>query len=69
MLGTLSVRENFHFSAALRLPSTVSAAEREDRVNSVIQELGLVHCADTKVIHMRKARKFCQWRSNSDNFF
>lgn len=48
-MGTLSVRENFHFSAALRLPSSVSVAEREDRVNSVIQELGLVHCADTKV--------------------
>ncbi|KAL4240249.1 ATP-binding cassette sub- G member 2 [Mactra antiquata] len=48
VLGTLSVRENFHFSAALRLPSSVSPEERERRVNNVISELGLQHCADTK---------------------
>ena len=50
-MGTLSVKENFHFSAALRLPSSVSASERSERVDSVVQELGLVHCADTKVSH------------------
>lgn len=49
-MGTLSVKENFHFSAALRLPSTVTREEREQRVNNVISELGLQHCADTKVL-------------------
>lgn len=49
VMGTLTVRENFHFSAALRLPKTVSAAERKERVDNVITELGLQHCADTKV--------------------
>ncbi|KAH3871078.1 broad substrate specificity ATP-binding cassette transporter ABCG2-like isoform X2 [Dreissena polymorpha] len=48
VMGTLSVRENFHFSAALRLPSSVTPKEREERVNKVIEELGLQHCADTK---------------------
>lgn len=49
VMGTLSVRENFHFSAALRLPSTIGNKEREERVDNVIQELGLQHCADSKV--------------------
>ncbi|XP_060589501.1 broad substrate specificity ATP-binding cassette transporter ABCG2-like isoform X2 [Ruditapes philippinarum] len=49
VMGTLSVKENFHFSAALRLPPTVSAEEREERVQNVIAELGLQHCANTKV--------------------
>lgn len=49
VMGTLSVKENFHFSAALRLPPTVTAAEREERVQNVITELGLQHCANTKV--------------------
>ncbi|XP_060063497.1 broad substrate specificity ATP-binding cassette transporter ABCG2-like [Ylistrum balloti] len=49
VMGTLSVRENFHFSAALRLSKSVSQKERNERVENVIQELGLTHCADTKV--------------------
>lgn len=49
-MGTLSVKENFHFSAALRLPATVTREEREQRVNNVVAELGLQHCADTKVV-------------------
>ncbi|XP_033741263.1 broad substrate specificity ATP-binding cassette transporter ABCG2-like isoform X2 [Pecten maximus] len=49
VMGTLSVKENFHFSAALRLNKSVSQRERNERVENVIQELGLTHCADTKV--------------------
>ncbi|XP_062586203.1 broad substrate specificity ATP-binding cassette transporter ABCG2-like isoform X2 [Saccostrea cucullata] len=49
VMGTLTVRENFQFSAALRLPSNLTKADRDERVNTVIQELGLSHCADTKV--------------------
>lgn len=49
VMGTLTVRENFEFSASLRLPSKLSRRERNERVDTVIQELGLGHCADTKV--------------------
>ncbi|PIK50787.1 putative ATP-binding cassette sub-family G member 2 isoform X2 [Apostichopus japonicus] len=49
VMGTLTVRENLEFSAALRLPKNVSVAERKERVEDVINELGLTHCADTKV--------------------
>ncbi|CAL1544610.1 unnamed protein product [Lymnaea stagnalis] len=49
VMGTLSVRENFAFSAALRLPTSVKANERKERINQVIKELGLERCADTKV--------------------
>ena len=48
-MGTLTVRENFMFSANVRLPSTVTKAEKEKRVDEVINALGLTHCADTKV--------------------
>lgn len=59
-MGTLSVKENFHFSAALRLPTSVTQEEREQRVNNVIAELGLQHCADTKVhVWFGVCIKFC----------
>ncbi|XP_041115577.1 broad substrate specificity ATP-binding cassette transporter ABCG2-like [Polyodon spathula] len=49
VMGTLTVRENFQFSAALRLPKTVSEREKEAKVNQVIKELGLTKVADSKV--------------------
>ncbi|XP_046581396.1 broad substrate specificity ATP-binding cassette transporter ABCG2-like [Haliotis rubra] len=49
VMGTLTVRENFQFSAALRLPSDTTKMERDARVNAVIDELGLTQCADTRV--------------------
>ncbi|XP_030420747.1 ATP-binding cassette sub-family G member 2-like [Gopherus evgoodei] len=49
VMGTLTVRENFEFSAALRLPSTVSEQEKKERVNQIIRELGLAKVADSKV--------------------
>ena len=52
VMGTLTVRENFQFSAALRLPSSIGQAEREARVDQVVFELGLGGCADTKVWHL-----------------
>ena len=48
-MGTLTVRENLAFSAALRLSTDVSSEEKAERVNDVIKELGLNSCADTKV--------------------
>ena len=49
MMDTLTVRENFHFSASLRLPSHMTRQQRKERVEKVIDELGLTKCADTKV--------------------
>ncbi|XP_077354946.1 broad substrate specificity ATP-binding cassette transporter ABCG2 isoform X2 [Festucalex cinctus] len=49
VMGTLTVRENFSFSAALRLPSSVSQAVKEQKVSQLIQELGLNRVADSRV--------------------
>uniref|UniRef100_A0A8C9TXN8 Broad substrate specificity ATP-binding cassette transporter ABCG2 n=1 Tax=Scleropages formosus TaxID=113540 RepID=A0A8C9TXN8_SCLFO len=49
VMGTLTVRENFRFSAALRLPSSVSQKEKEKKVNELIKLLGLTKVADSKV--------------------
>lgn len=48
-MGTLTVRENLRFSAALRLPTSVPQSEKEARVNRLILELGLTRVADSKV--------------------
>ncbi len=49
-MGTLSVRENLNFSAALRLPSHMKRQQRRERVENVIKELGLDLIADSKVL-------------------
>uniref|UniRef100_A0A9J8B938 ABC transporter domain-containing protein n=2 Tax=Cyprinus carpio carpio TaxID=630221 RepID=A0A9J8B938_CYPCA len=50
LMGTLTVRENLAFSANLRLSrKEYSSADKKMRVDSVIQELGLKDCADTKI--------------------
>ncbi|NXD15538.1 ABCG2 protein, partial [Nothocercus nigrocapillus] len=49
VMGTLTVRENLKFSAALRLPKSVTEQEKNERVNRVIKELGLTKVADSKV--------------------
>ena len=51
-MGTLTVRENLSFSAAIRLPGSMSRKEKRQRVEDVITELGLIDCADTKVCEM-----------------
>ena len=67
IMGTLTVRENLSFSASLRLPSNMTYKERKQRVEKVIQELGLTACADTKVcnIHPKillfKTEQMKQW--------
>ncbi len=54
LMGTLTVRENLAFSANLRLSrKEYSSADKDLRVDSVIQDLGLKDCADTKVMHWR----------------
>uniref|UniRef100_A0A8C2KUM8 ABC transporter domain-containing protein n=1 Tax=Cyprinus carpio TaxID=7962 RepID=A0A8C2KUM8_CYPCA len=50
LMGTLTVRENLLFSGNLRLPrKQCSTADKEKKVESIIQELGLEDCADTKI--------------------
>lgn len=50
LMGTLSVRENLLFSANLRLNTKHYSSEDKNRkVNEIIQDLGLIDCADTKV--------------------
>ena len=69
-MGTLSVRENLHFSAALRLPSSTTRAQRRERVERVIAELGLQSCADTKVfIKLLLVPVACDGISNVVPFF
>ncbi|NXJ81742.1 ABCG2 protein, partial [Trogon melanurus] len=49
VMGTLTIRENLKFSAALRLPKSVKEQEKNERVNQIIKELGLSKVADSKV--------------------
>ena len=48
-MATLTVRENIMFSANLRLPASVSQRVKCRRVDEIIEELGLVRCADNKI--------------------
>lgn len=47
--GTLTVRENIMFSANLRLPQSIPFEERVQRVDNIIKQLGLIHCAETRM--------------------
>nr|XP_034967933.1 broad substrate specificity ATP-binding cassette transporter ABCG2-like [Zootoca vivipara] len=49
VMGTLTVRENLEFSAALRLPLSMSKKEKRERVETVIKELDLSKVADSKI--------------------
>jgi ABC-type multidrug transport system ATPase subunit len=49
LLPTLTVRETLTYAAQLRLPPSVSQAERKQLVEEVILELSLKEAADTKI--------------------
>ncbi|XP_060103373.1 broad substrate specificity ATP-binding cassette transporter ABCG2-like [Heteronotia binoei] len=49
VMGTLTVRQNLEFSAALRLPSSMSLEEKKERVDNIIVELDLTKVANVKV--------------------
>ncbi|CAL8069748.1 unnamed protein product [Calicophoron daubneyi] len=49
VMGTLTVRENLNFSAALRLTVQCSKEERRRKVDALIEELGLTPVADSKI--------------------
>ncbi|KAK2701231.1 protein white-like isoform X2 [Artemia franciscana] len=48
-IGTLTVREHLRFQAKLRMDKGIPFKERMNRVEEVIQELGLSKCADTLI--------------------
>lgn len=56
VMGTLTVRENLNFSAALRLPGSIPQDEKEQMVDKLIQELGLSRVANSKVRMRRRSR-------------
>ncbi|KAJ6255936.1 hypothetical protein Dda_9227 [Drechslerella dactyloides] len=49
LIPTLTVRETLSYAARLRLPSTISREERVEIVESIILELGLKECANTRI--------------------
>ena len=51
-MGTLTVRENLHFSASLRLSRKLSKRERSKRVEETLSDLGLFHVASLKYVQI-----------------
>lgn len=49
LLPYLTVRENLHFAAGLRLPAHLSKHEKQQRAESVLLKLGLRDCADNLI--------------------
>lgn len=49
LLPYLTVRENLHFAAGLRLPTYLSKNEKVQRAEAVLLKMGLRDCADTLV--------------------
>ncbi|RSL82208.1 hypothetical protein CEP51_005304 [Fusarium floridanum] len=54
LLPTLTVRETLRYAADLRLPSSITARERYELVEDVINELGLQKCANTRIGNSQK---------------
>ncbi|KAL2686734.1 hypothetical protein Neosp_004275 [[Neocosmospora] mangrovei] len=54
LLPTLTVRETLIYAADLRLPSSVTARERHELVEDVVNELGLQKCANTRIGNSKK---------------
>uniref|UniRef100_A0A673J6Y9 ATP-binding cassette sub-family G member 2-like n=1 Tax=Sinocyclocheilus rhinocerous TaxID=307959 RepID=A0A673J6Y9_9TELE len=55
VMGTLTVRENLRFSAALRLPKSIRQREKDEKVERLIQELGLSKVADSRIYLQHRA--------------
>lgn len=49
LLPQLTVRETLTYAAALRLPSSVTHKERSQRVDHVLEDLGLTQCTNTRI--------------------
>mmetsp|Transcript_41324 Transcript_41324/g.54311 ORF Transcript_41324/g.54311 Transcript_41324/m.54311 type:complete len:655 (+) Transcript_41324:76-2040(+) len=49
MLGNLTVRQTLLFSARLRLPQKMSMQQKEEKVDALLDLLGLKHCAESRI--------------------
>ena len=49
LLPYLTVRENLHFAAGLRLPAHLSTEQKRQRAESVLLKMGLRDCADNRI--------------------
>ncbi|KAK4749403.1 hypothetical protein SAY87_026852 [Trapa incisa] len=49
LMITLTVREAVYYSAQLQLPDSMSRAEKKDRAETTIREMGLVDAIDTRI--------------------
>ncbi|XP_062077094.1 ABC transporter G family member 1-like [Humulus lupulus] len=49
LLTTLTVREAVHYSAQLQLPDSMSAAEKKERAEMTIREMGLSDASNTRI--------------------
>eukprot|EP01113_Clastostelium_recurvatum_P019864 TRINITY_DN2352_c0_g1_i2.p1 TRINITY_DN2352_c0_g1~~TRINITY_DN2352_c0_g1_i2.p1 ORF type:complete len:993 (+),score=221.18 TRINITY_DN2352_c0_g1_i2:230-3208(+) len=49
MLGTLTVREHLAYTAMLRLPCTMPYDAKMERVDQVMEELGIAHIAGSRI--------------------
>ena len=47
--GNLTVQETLDYTAELRLPSSMTAEERKERVDDAIRKVGLDHCRKTMI--------------------
>jgi ABC-type multidrug transport system ATPase subunit len=48
-LGNLTVREQLTYAALLRLPKAMTRAQKLERVDKILIELGLSSCAETRI--------------------
>ncbi len=49
VMGTLTVHKDLCFSAALRLPKSIRQREKDEKIERLIQELGVSKVADSRV--------------------
>lgn len=49
MFENLTVRETLEYAARLRLPSRMSWFEKQERIEKIIDELGLRKCEHTRI--------------------
>lgn len=49
LITTLTVREAVYYSAQLQLPNSLSEAEKKERAETTIREMGLQDCTNTRI--------------------
>ena len=49
LLATATPREAIKFSASMRLPASISDSDLNEMVDGLLEELGLVVCADVMI--------------------